>query len=78
VTNSAGQIEPSPAAKVTIRFLRMADRALIDSCTAPIPLIAHGMAVEVSCRVVGGAWSNAMRGGGDYLTTVELSNPLYD
>jgi hypothetical protein len=78
VTNSAGQISPSPAAVVTIRFLRMADRSLIDSCTAPIALIANGATEDVSCRVVGGAWQSAMKKGGNYLTTVEVSNPLYD
>lgn len=78
VTNSQGQIQPSPPAVVTIRFLRMADRTLIDSCTAPIPLIASGASEEVSCRVVGGAWQTAMKRGGDYLTSVEMSNPLYD
>jgi hypothetical protein len=78
VTNSAGQISPSPAAVVTIRFLRMADRSLIDSCSAPIPLIANGATEDVSCRVVGGAWQSAMKKGGDYLTSVEVSNPLYD
>jgi hypothetical protein len=78
VTNSAGQIEPIPAAKLTIHFLKMSDRTPIDSCSAPIPLIANGATEDVSCRVTGGAWSAAMRGGGDYLTTVELSNPLYD
>jgi len=78
VTNSAGQIEPVPGAMVTIRFLKMSDGTPIDSCSAPIPLIAHGATEDISCRVVGGAWSTAMRGGGDYLTTVELSNPLYD
>jgi hypothetical protein len=77
VTNSAGPIEPSPAATVTIRFMRP-DRTPIDSCTAAVPLVAHGATEDISCRVVGGAWSSAMRKGGDYLTTVELSNPLYD
>jgi hypothetical protein len=78
VTNSAGQIPPSPAATVTIRFLRMADRSLIDSCVAPIPLIANGATEDVSCRVAGGAWQAAMKKGGDYLTSVAVSNPLYD
>jgi hypothetical protein len=78
VTNSAGQIEPSPPAKVTIRFLKMSDRTPIDSCTAAIPLIGHAATEDVSCRVVGGAWSAAMRQGGSYLTAVDLSNPLYD
>jgi hypothetical protein len=78
VANSAGQIQPSPPAVVTIRFLRMADKALIDLCTAPIPLIAHGASEEISCRVVGGAWQSAMKKGGDYLTSVEVGNPLYD
>jgi hypothetical protein len=78
VTNSAGQIQPSPAAAVTIRFLHMADRSLIDTCAAPIPLIANGATEDVSCRVVGGAWQAAMKKGGDYLTSVAVSNPLYD
>jgi hypothetical protein len=78
VTNAAGQIEPVPAAKVTIRFLKMADRSAIDSCSQPIPLIASGATVEVSCRVAGGAWSTAMGRGGDYLIAVDVSNPLYD
>jgi hypothetical protein len=78
VTNLAGQIEPLPAATVTIKFLKMSDRTLIDSCTAAVPLIAHGASEDVACRVAGGAWQRVMRGGGDYLTTVEVSNPLYD
>ncbi len=79
VTNSAGQIEPYPAAAVTIRFLRQPDRSVIDSCTVPIPLIAHGATEDVACRVVGGAWQSfVMHGGGAYLTAEELSNPLYD
>ena len=78
VTNSQGQIQPSPPAVVTIRFLRMADRTPIDACMAPIPLIAHAATEEISCRVVGGPWQSAMKKGGDYLTSVEVSNPLYD
>jgi hypothetical protein len=78
VTNSAGQIQPSPAAAVKISFLRKADQSMIDSCTAPIPLIAHGATVDVSCRVAGGAWQSAMKMGGAYLTSVAVSNPLYD
>jgi len=78
VTNTAGPIEPVPPAVVTIRFLKASDRSLIASCTPTVPLIANGASEEVSCRVVGGAWQAAMRGGGDYLTTVEVSNPLYD
>ena len=78
VTNSAGPIEPAPGATVTIRFLKLSDRTPIDSCTAPIPLIAHGATEDISCQVAGGAWSTAMRAGGDYLNMVELSNPLYD
>lgn len=79
VTNSAGQIEPSPAPVVTIRFLRKSDQTLIDSCTAPVPLLAHGATEDVACRVVGGAWQAfVLGGGGDYLTKVEVSNPLYD
>ena len=78
VSNSAGQIEPVPAAKVTIRFLRMADKTAIDSCSQPIPLIANGATEDVSCRVAGGAWSTAMGRGGDYLIAVDVSNPLYD
>ena len=78
VTNLAGPIEPSPAATLTIHFMRMSDRSLIASCSTPIPLIAHGASEDLSCRVVGGAWSAAMRAGGSYLSSVELSNPLYD
>jgi hypothetical protein len=77
VTNTAGQIEPSLPPTVKIKFTRM-DRTPIDSCTAPIPLIANGATEDVSCRVTGGAWSSAMRAGGDYLSSVEVSNPLYD
>jgi hypothetical protein len=77
VTNTAGQIEPSLPANVRISFMRP-DRTAIDSCTAPIALIAHGATEDVSCQVSGGAWSNAMRAGGDYLSSVEVSNPLYD
>jgi hypothetical protein len=77
VTNTAGQIEPSLPATVKITFMR-ADRTPIDSCTAPIPLIANGATEDVSCRVSGAAWSSAMRAGGDYLSSVEVSNPLYE
>jgi hypothetical protein len=77
VTNTAGQIEPSLPAAVKIHFTKP-DRTAIDTCTAPIPLIAHSATVDVSCRVTGGAWSTAMRAGGDYLSSVEISNPLYD
>jgi hypothetical protein len=77
VTNTAGQIEPSLPAIVKIHFMKP-DRTPIDSCTAAIPLLAHGATVDVSCRVTGGAWSSAMRAGGDYLSSVEVSNPLYD
>ncbi|MDQ6917960.1 MAG: hypothetical protein M3Z98_01245 [Candidatus Dormibacteraeota bacterium] len=77
VTNSAGQIEPTPGAMVTIRFTKP-DGSLIDACTGPIPLIGHAATEDVACRVNGGAWQRAMGGGGDYQISVTVSNPLYD
>jgi hypothetical protein len=79
VTNSAGQIEPSPPASVKISFKQRSNGVLIDSCTAPIPLIAHGATVDVGCRVAGGAWQKwIVNGGLDYVASFEVSNPLYD
>jgi hypothetical protein len=78
VTNSAGAIEPSPGALVTIRFTKKSDGSPIDSCYATIPIIDHAATEEVACRVTGGAWQSVMGNGGDYLTAVEVSNPLYD
>jgi hypothetical protein len=78
VTNSAGQIEPSPPAAVKITFKQTSDGKLIDSCTAAIPLIAHGATEAVSCMVTGGAWQKWYAGGGgDFTTSVEVNNPLY-
>jgi hypothetical protein len=79
VTNSAGAIDPVPPAVVKFSFKKDSDGSLIDSCTASIPLIAHGASEEVSCRVVGDAWHNfVINGGGHYTASPELSNPLYD
>lgn len=79
VTNSAGQIEPSTAASVKITFKQTSDGKVIDSCAAAIPLIAHGATEEVNCKVTGGVWQKwVTSGGGDFTTSVEVSNPLYD
>jgi hypothetical protein len=79
VTNIAGATAPVPPATVKFSFMKKKDGALIDSCTAPIALIANGASEEVSCRVGGGAWRYFVaNGGGDYTVSLVLSNPLYD
>ena len=78
VTNSAGAIEPVPPAVLKFSFKKASDGSLIDSCTVPIPLIAHGASQELSCRVTGGAWHSFGTTGGDFNVSPALSNPLYD
>ncbi len=77
LVNKAGKIAPDPAPLATFTFKRE-DGTTIDACTAPVPLVAHGATVDVSCRVSGPAWRSFATAGGHYGGSFSLSNPLYD
>lgn len=65
-------------AKLSVTFTDGSQHNL-GMCTADIPPISHDQTETVLCTVSGQAWMDFnARGGGDYYTRVDFSNPPYD